>query len=369
MTVVEFKSTELSPDAWANHLIARHVTELAGATVADMARHFLGIYAARPTSWMAAMARNTGLSQEEAVAMETDPVLLRLPGMRRSKFLVPEELARPVFVAPKLPLDSHEWRLKNVGIDLDTYRKYRAALIAQAADAPQRLVDLRKELGLNAEVLRAMVTVATYEGVLMRSAPPNAWSSRWLYHAAPAAGLDSDTYRDTALRRLAQCYIRQYGPVRKADLAWWLGVSDRLADSLIAQAGAVELVNGLWIDSSERTVIEARLNAQYSTGLDDVTFLPAWDPIAMGYAPRSPQRLALNLEQIGGYDPAGNGLPVVLYRGRAVTTWRTRLMNKKRILEVDTDGLEGKTRNAVVAAGQKWALRIGITNASELRNS
>ncbi|WP_265285975.1 hypothetical protein [Verminephrobacter eiseniae] len=61
------------------------------------------------------MARNRSLDRHTVLAMEnaTD---LRIPGMRRSKFLLPHTLADTVFGATRRPLANHEWCLRAVGL-------------------------------------------------------------------------------------------------------------------------------------------------------------------------------------------------------------------------------------------------------------
>ncbi len=353
MNALANPNSPITPDDLASLLIARHVSGLAGASVADIAEHFVGIYAVRPTSWMAAMARNIELDAAAAVEGETNADLMRLPGVRRSKFLVPRALAAPMFTAPLQPLESHAWRLRDVGTDLNTYRSVRPALIEMTTETACKLADLRKELSLGAAVVRALVTVACYDGALIRSVPDNPWSNRWMYAAAPPE-IANDLTQEAARLELARRYIRGYGPARTVDLAWWMGISEGCAAQLMGATGAVHLQGDFWIDPEHADT------APPACTTEQITFLPAWDPIAMGYAPGSPQRSALKLDAIG-YDQAGNGLPIVLLDGRAAARWRTRLNGRKRVMEIDTTNLPSSLCRTVTEAGLTWAARTGLS--------
>src|SRR6218665_2528661 len=57
----------------------------------------------RPTRWLAVMARHRSLDRHTVLAMENATDLLRMPGMRRSKFLLPHTLAGTVLGATAFP--------------------------------------------------------------------------------------------------------------------------------------------------------------------------------------------------------------------------------------------------------------------------
>ncbi len=365
MAHLEPRLKDVSDKSLIAFMMSEHFDQFSAATVREIAESYVGLYASRPTSWLAALARNKTLNKDDAIAMEVAPALLRVPGMRRSKFLLPQVLAKQVFDATRLPLEAHEWRLKEEGLTLATYRKLRTPLRKMTQDAPVRLKDIKEALSLSGGKSRAVVAVATYEGVLVRSPPPNVWSNRWFYRAAPAVFSDtlvSPAKVKTLQRDLAKRYIRQYGPVSEDDLAWWMGIAKGLARDLINAAEATEVLANLWLDPSRSSAFESRAEVPEDVTTDDVRFLPAWDPMMMGYAPGGLHRGALRLEDIGGYDASGNGLPVVLINGRAMTTWRTMLDGKTRLLSVDLTTLERDIRPVIEAAAEAWAKRIGVVN-------
>jgi len=343
----------------AAFLASSHLDRFSGGSVSMLARQYAGVYATRPTSWLAAMARNTELSRDDAIAAETDTDLLRVPGMRRSKFLLPKDLAYTVFAATRKPLSTHEWRLTDAGLTVADYEKHRPALVAMTTKTPLRLRDIGKTLALPPPIVRTLITVACYDGHIVRAAPPNIWSNRWWYQAAPTL-LTAPGNSESALRSLAQGYVRQYGPVSVADLAWWAGVSKTVARGLILASDAIEIATDFWLSPEDRENFEKKISGPATIWRDNIRFLPAWDPLSMGYAPGGIQRRALGLDESGGYDTAGNGLPVVLFKGRAITTWRTSLHSKQRTLDFDPAPLDATTNRAIRAAASVWADRIGV---------
>jgi len=342
-------------------IVSEHFERLADATVAQIAQAYVGVYSARPTSWLAVMARNRNLDRKTVLAMENASDLLRIPGMRRSKFLLPGELAAKVFAATRLPLANHEWRLRDVGLGLDDYRRLLPTLLAFSSGVSVRLQDIGSALDLPAPQARALTSVAAYDGALVRIPAANQWSNRWLYSAAPEGLLPGDGVpldRDLLLRDIAGRYVEHYGPVTVDDLAWWLGVSKETARTLLQACAARQVGNQMWHSPAGLARLEQFLDRAKAPATAQIRFLPAWDPLVMGYAPGSRQRDCLELERVGGYDAAGNGRPVVLIGGRAVATWNTAAKGSKRFIAVDASTLADQEREAVLQAASVLAEQI-----------
>ncbi|AZD08538.1 hypothetical protein C4K26_3135 [Pseudomonas chlororaphis] len=349
-------------------IVSEHFERLADATVAQIAQAYVGVYSARPTSWLAVMARNRNLDHKTVLAMENASDLLRIPGMRRSKFLLPGELAAKVFAATRLPLANHEWRLRDVGLGLDDYRRLLPTLVALSSGVSVRLQDIGGALDLPAPQARAVTSVAAYDGALVRIPAANQWSNRWLYSAAPDGLLPGDGVpldRDSLLRDIAGRYLEHYGPVTVDDLAWWIGVSKESARTLLHACAARQVANQMWHSPAGLARLEQFLERAKAPATAQIRFLPAWDPLVMGYAPGSRQRDCLGLERVGGYDAAGNGRPVVLIGGRAVATWNTAAKGSKRFIAVDASTLAGQEREAVLQAASVLAQQIGAIHQIE----
>lgn len=343
-------------------IISEHFERFKGATVKEVAEAYVGVYSTRPTSWLVFLTRNNNIARTKAISMEADPGLVRIPGMRRSKFLLPQSLAATVFSATRLSLANHEWRLRDVGLTLADYRQILPDLTEFTTSAPVRLQDIGNALGLTGSQARACVSVATYDGVLIRIPPPNIWSNRWLYAAAPSELLQSnDTLltNEWLLQGIAVRYVEHYGPVTIDDLAWWLPVSKEKSRWLMENSRACEIGGGMWISITRQKLFEHCISKTAQKLNTDVRFLPAWDPLVMGYAPGSRQRICLGLDQVGGYDAAGNGLPVVLMGARAVATWDMKVNGSKRSIQIDLSNVTGKEQEDIQKAASIWANRIG----------
>src|SRR6218665_1628601 len=148
----------------------------------------------RPTRWLAVMARHRSLDRHTVLAMENATDLLRMPGMRRSKFLLPHTLAGTVLGATRLPLAHHAWRLRDVGLGLGLglgpgdYRRMLPELVACAKGAFVRLQGMGSAPGWPGPQARACTSVAAHAGALICVPAENPCSHRWLYSAAPEDG-------------------------------------------------------------------------------------------------------------------------------------------------------------------------------------
>jgi len=361
-----FKKTyrdRLSDELLAQWIVSEHLERFKDATVAEVAEAYVGVYSTRPTSWLAVLARNRSLDQTTVISMETASDLVRIPGMRRSKFLLPQSLATMVFGATRLPLVDHEWRLRNVGLKLADFRRILPDILELTKDTPVRLQDIKDVFKLTGPQASACTTVATYDGTLIRTAPSNPWSNRWLYAAAPDRLLPSDDIsldRERLQRDIASRYIEHYGPVSVDDLAWWLAVSKKTARSLLEVSEVYEIVPGMWVSASRKDRFERHISRTDQHPATSVWFLPAWDPLLMGYAPGSRQRDCLGLDLIGGYDASGNGRPVALIGGRAVTTWRIVQSGAKRCLRLDLAHVSSEEETVLQEAALAWANQIGV---------
>ncbi|AZV89955.1 hypothetical protein BUN12_1699 [Bacillus amyloliquefaciens] len=353
---------ELPNELLAEWIVSEHFERFEDSTLAEIAEAYIGVYSTRPTSWLAVLARNRSIDRTEVLSMETDPALVRIPGMRRSKFLLPQSLAATVFGVTRLSLADHEWRLRDVKLTLADYRRILPSLTELTTGSPVRLKDIGDALGLSGPQTRACTTVATYDGALIRIPSSNPWSNRWLYTAAPNGLLQSD---DTPIDRerlqldIARRYIQNYGPVSVDDLAWWMAISKKTARLLLERAGAYEIGSGIWLSANQKDKFEEFVLHAGQHSATGVRFLPAWDPLLMGYAPGSRQRDCLGLNQIGGYDAAGNGRPVVLIGSRAETTWRIMRSGSKRLISLDLSSFVGKERKDLQESVLTWANQIG----------
>ncbi|MGJ0202999.1 DNA glycosylase AlkZ-like family protein [Leucobacter sp. gxy201] len=157
---------------------------------------------------------------------------------------------------------------------------------------------------------------------------------------------------DDALAELAGRYAAARGPVHAKDLAWWAGLPVRDARrgmELAAEAGRLAPVHrenasgaaaALWAAPEALEKLDALRSAEAASAgagagagfTAETLLLPAFDEHLLGYAERTPQLGAGQLDRIV---PGRNGmfLATVVRGGRTVGTWK-RGAGKRAALEI-----------------------------------
>lgn len=162
-----------------------------------------------------------------------------------------------------------------------------------------------------------------------------------------------------ALAELARRYAAARGPVHVKDLAWWAGLTVRDARrglQLAAEAGGLAPVQresasgaaaALWAAPDALEALDAIRSAGNASADDpsgaaaETLLLPAFDEHLLGYAERTPQLAAGQLDRIV---PGRNGmfLATAVRGGRTVGTWK-RGAGKRAALEVTAIPATGTT--------------------------
>lgn len=126
--------------------------------------------------------------------------------------------------------------------------------------------------------------------------------------------------RETALRTIAERFVRSHGPATRHDLAGWTGLPLRDVDrgvSLLA-----EDVVRVDVEGTPMLATAASLDRlpRLATGVP-LRVPPGFDEYLLGYKDRS---LMLTPEQMQAVVPGGNGVfrATVVRAGRVVATWR-----------------------------------------------
>ncbi|PAU36408.1 hypothetical protein CKF94_20275 [Vibrio coralliilyticus] len=346
----------------------RHFELLESCTISTLSETYLGVYANRPTSWLAVMARNPNLKMVEAITHEESRSLVRVPAMRRSKFIAPSSLAREMFLSTKADLSTHHWRLEDVGLGVEDYFRLLPKVKAHAQDSPIKPKDLAKSLSLDSSAARALINVATYMGELVRIPSQRPWSNQWGY-APPETRLSLVNNETSELKsKIINKYIEHYGPVSLSDVAWWTGFTKQEVHSLVNSLGCVEIASDMWMTCANAEQF-LQLKHQTKSNSNQLRFLPAWDPLLMGYSPQSIIRDYLKLNEVGAYDSSGNGKPVVFEGAKAIGCWQSKLIKSKRYMWIEqslVDKFSDQERLHISA--KAWADRIDVeylSNAPE----
>lgn len=278
----------------------------AGSALLSMVSATVGIYGTAPTCYLSGLARLPGFAIEGlTAAIEQDRSLVRARTMRNSVYALPRELLAVALPATrKEALRGYTAFRRTLG---DAYprlaRQAERALIDGPLPAAEirTAVDQDKVLGSRFNLFLGLLAA---ECRIVRATTSGGWRSNRLTYArwddwvpeVDPAGISAGEAR----RRLAEQYLRAYGPVLFDDVRWWAGWSATdtraaLADIDLTTTGAAHVY------------------------LDGLRLLPVWDVLMVAY--RNRDRLLEADQARFVYDRFGNATSVVLDAGRVVGIW------------------------------------------------
>jgi Winged helix DNA-binding domain len=336
-----------------------------------LTRSVVALHATDPASVHLSAAARLAEPSVAAVerAMYDDRTLLRMLGMRRTMFVVPDELAPVVQAACTAEVAVRERKLltkhlADAGIvpdqgAADVWLKEvedetSAALLARgAANAGELGEDvprLRERLSM-AEgkayasqpfVTNRVLSQLAAQARIVRGRPRGSWLSsqyswspieKWL-----PRGL-ADVPADEARAELARCWLAAFGPATLADLRWWAGWTAANAKKALATIGAVEV----GLDEGTGYVLPGDVDVEPEPE-PWVALLPALDPTPMGWKERE---WYVGDHTAATFDTNGNIGPTIWSDGRVVGAW-----GQLKDGTVVTGLLEdvGKKKTAAIAA-------------------
>ena len=345
-------------------LVERH--RLAPGTradgLADVARSLVGIHSSDPiTVFLAGRARlirpDVGAKERELYESRT---LLRMHGMRRTLFVVPDDIA-PVIQAgaaeriavgerarvlreitqARLAPDPLAWLAEVEAATLAALRARGEATANQLGeDEPrlrtQMLFNVGKKYGGSVGVSTRLLFLLAMEGRVARGRPAGSWVSsqyRWI----PIEAVLPDGYPQidppAARGEIVRRWLAAFGPGTVADIRWYTGWTLGEVRRILAELDVVEVdldgTAGLVLAGDEGST-PAREPA--------AAFLPGLDPTVMGWLDR---RFFLGGHAKLLFDTNGNAGPTVWWDGRIVGGWAQRRDGEvvHRLLEdVGADG-------------------------------
>ncbi len=164
-----------------------------------------------------------------------------------------------------------------------------------------------------------VLTQLGFDGVLVRTRPTGTWINGQYTWAVMDDWLDGgvgDLDEAPACARLADRWLRRFGPGTTDDLRWWAGWTRAQTRRALADAAAVEVdLEGVpgWVAAGDDEPVD---DPGPSTAL-----LPGLDPTVMGWKQRDwylPEAAA------DAFDRNGNGGPTIWVDGRVVGYWVQR---------------------------------------------
>lgn len=310
-------------------------------TVGEVASDLVALHATDPsTVFLAAAAR----MREPSIAAVEDALyeqrsLMRMLGMRRTMFVVPDGVAPLVQASctrALVPKQRAALRKLLLGYDevwlADVEDSVHRLLLEKGPATGTELSEAEPRLrtqvtyapGKSYEqtgnITTRVLTILAADGRIVRGRPVGSWiSSQYKWSAVEEwlpAGMP-DVPLAQAQAELARRWLTAFGPASIADLKWWTGWTVGAAKKALAaiEAVAVELdggVTGYVIPEDAEPCAEPEPWA---------ALLPALDPTSMGWIERD--------WYLGGHAPAlfdrtGNIGPTVWWNGRIIGGWAQR---------------------------------------------
>lgn len=355
------KADHASPVKVANGLVALHST--------DPASVFLSI-----------RARSSGATVTSIeTALYEDRTLIRMLGMRRTIFVVADDLAPVVQASCTDALAVTQRKrytqlLSDAGVGDGTWlRELEDATVkvlaakgeatgVQLSAAEPRLrtpitLNEGKSYGGTQNVTTWVLFLLAAEGRIVRGRPQGSWTSsqyrwspveRWLPDGMGA--VPADHARAEMVRR----WLRAYGPATAADIKWWTGWTAGQVKQALTAIGPEEVD----LDGATGLVLPGD-TAPTRSSKPWVALLPALDATPMGWQERS-WYLGAHAGQL--FDRSGNVGPTVWCDGRIVGGWAHRSDGSVayRLLEdIGTDAADHVEREA--ARLSDWIGPVRVT--------
>jgi hypothetical protein len=364
--------------------VRHHLAPTAQAdTPGHIARDLVALHGTDPaTVFLSIAARAPGLDAsviEEALYVKRE--LVRMLGMRRTMFVVPDELVPIVQAACTRAIAvqlrrRYQQILRDAAVvpDVDAWwtrvaRDTLAALVQRREATAQELGDDVPELKTQVRLAEGKSyagtqSVATWmlmqlsaEGKVVRGRPRGTWISsqyRWAPVDAWLPGGLADLPTPSAQVALVRAWLRAFGPGSLDDLKWWSGLT---------MADVKRAVNALDVVEVELGESSGVVLADDAAALAPVgpwaALLPALDVTPMAYVQRDwflgPHGPLL-------FDRSGNIGPSVWCDGRIVGGWCQRPNGTIAFKLLEDVGREAEARVASAAhALERWLGNVRVT--------
>lgn len=327
-------------------LAARHLLAAPGDGPVEAARAVVALHATDPATVHLSAAARMRTPEIAAVerALYDERSLLRMLGMRRTMFVVPDDLAPHVQASSTDAIAARErarlvTRLQQAGIAADAGGWLAEVEAATLAALRGRGEAAAAELSADEPRLRTSVLMAegkpyaarqnvstwvlgqlSMDGLVVRGRPRGSWvSSQYRWSPVERWLPDGMPRRDPgeASAELVRRYLAAFGPATLADLRWWTGWTARQTTAALARLDTAEVDLG----GGAAGLVLAGDEGPAAPAAPWVALLPALDPTPMGWRDRD--------WYLGGHAPtlfdrSGNVGPTVWVDGRVAGGWGQR---------------------------------------------
>ncbi len=343
-----------------------HLLRRDGKSVRAVADDLLGLHAtSNVTPYLSLFNRIEKFSPDDLTKeIYRTNGLVRVRAMRGTSFLVTSRLRPLIEAATQFSQKRISKSLAHAGIPSSEFQRLARLILTRLSKGPRTLPELKRDLTSTSlrtlDWMRGLrLTRRTNIGVVVHllllqrkvQSKPEAvsWESidwdgygtrtftriaKVRYELAPTL-TSRPSGLEEARAKLAELYIKRYGPVSIDDVAWWIDESRTAIQKLLDRFS--ERVNRVTIqDSSEEFLlhqddVETIQNTVEGEGEIVTRFLPYEDPYSKGFKLRdriiSPS--ARNIVY-----PMGNAMPTVVLGDKIIGTWNIAADRRKLRLNV-----------------------------------
>ncbi len=358
------KGKEYSISQTISHLLAKHHLKRDGKDVCAIADDLLGLHAtSNVTPYISLFNRIEKFSTEDLTrAIYDQGGLVRIRAMRGTFFLVTQLLLSTMTTATQFSKDRLNKSLARAGVSLAEFQTVSKLILDSVSERPKSLPEIKRELSsVYARTLDwrrgRRITRRTNLGVVLhvlllqrrvQSLPEKIeWGSiNWdgygtrtftrikkVTYALGSIPISDSVGLEEAKAKLAELYVKRYGPVTIDDIAWWmdepkpavLRFLNRLSDK-IARIRIAGSPGDFLLCNDDAACLQ---KADVHDG--EVRFLPYEDPYAKGWKVKA-RIIPKTVEKL--VYPFGNALPTVIVDGRITATWSVVAVEKSAKLNV-----------------------------------
>jgi len=336
-------------------LVSRHglVTATRPYDAGTAALDVVSLHATDPASvYLSVWARVDGVTHDDIDrALYDDRSIVKHMAMRRTVWGVPASMLAVVQAAASDDIATRQRRglareIVKAGVSDDgeawVARAEEAALTLLAETGPASGRELSKRLPILQAKVRygngrwaqtlgvttRLTTILSASGRVTRARPGGPWHDRqprWVLmsHWAPSTAAEQTIPADQARARLADAYLRRFGPATLDDVVWWTGWTLTQTRAALLDCAAVEVR----LDHDPPGFVAAddpdvgAADDDAGDASDDersVVLLPSLDPTTMGWKHRD---WYLGAHRVRLFDTYGNAGPTIWHAGRVIGGW------------------------------------------------
>lgn len=380
-------------------LVHRHLLDGSGSSAQEVTRRLVAVHATDPaTPFLSVLARAQSVTvQDVTSAMYGERSLVRWLAMRRTVFLLNRETVPDIQAAVSGPLadvlrrrlvtlltkngalpavrDIDEWVAdveEGVRVALSTMSQASGGDLSALEPRLRTQIPVRLPSDTRQAVTSPVLAMMSAAGEIVRAVPVGAWTTRqhrwqnvdaWWPEGLPQRD------PDIARARLAEHWLRSYGPATPEDLQWWTGWTKTATRATLTRLPIIDIEldgeDGVDLDRGDR--VPDRVDETGPT----VALLPALDSTAMGWKHRhwySPEQTT------GLYDNLGNIGPTIWVDGRIAGSWastpsgiRTRLLadegfDTRAAVDVAAARLEDQLAGVVVTPAARTPMERELSS-------